>query len=128
MIELGYLPANDRAPFERRAAIEIAAMLESGRLVAWVLCDGTRVVGSACATIFQRLPYPDGALHAEVSGVYVELSYRGHGHASRLVEAVLADVGRAGVRSTFLRPSPLSKPLYARLGFVDDDHTTMRLQ
>ena len=88
---------------------------------------GAGVVGSACATFFERLPYPDGALHAEVAGVYVEPAYRGHGNASRLVEAVLAEITRYGVRTTFLRPSPLSKPLYERLGFTEDDRSTMRL-
>jgi GNAT superfamily N-acetyltransferase len=128
MIELGYLQAEQRAPFARRAATEIRTMLGTGRLVAWVLCDGARVVGSACATFFERLPYPDGALHAEVSGVYVEPPYRGHGYASRLVEAVLAEIEGAGVRSTFLRPSPRSKPLYTRLGFIEDDRSTMRFR
>jgi GNAT superfamily N-acetyltransferase len=127
MIELGYLEVDERARFERRASADMARQLHDGRLVAWVLCDCARVVGSACATFFERLPYPDGALHAEVAGVYVEPSFRGHGHASRLVEAVLAEVRAAGVRRTFLRPSPRSKPLYARLGFTEDDGGLMRL-
>jgi GNAT superfamily N-acetyltransferase len=127
MIEMGYLPANDRAPFELRAAADILELFGAQRLIAWVLCDGAHVVGSACATFFERLPYPDGALHAEVAGVYVEPAYRGRGHAARLVEAVLAEVTGRGVRTTFLRPSPLSKSLYERLGFTEDDRSTMRL-
>ena len=127
MIEMGYLAANDRAPFERRAADDIRRLFRAKRLIAWVLCDADRVVGSACATLFERLPYPDGALHAEIAGVYVEPIYRGCGHASHLVEAVLADVAGYGVRTTYLRPSPLSKSLYERLGFTEDERSTMRL-
>lgn len=127
MIEMGYLEAHERAHFEQRASADMARQLRDGRLIGWVLCDDGRVVGSACATFFERLPYPDGALHAEVAGVYVEPAYRGCGNASRLVEAVLAEIARYGVRTTFLRPSPLSKSLYERLGFTEDDRSTMRL-
>jgi len=80
-----------------------------------------------CDILRAGLPYPDGAVHAEVGGVYVRAAYRGRGHASRLVEAVLSEVRAAGVRGTFLRPSPRSKPLYARLGFTEDGRSLMRL-
>lgn len=127
MIEMGYLQADEGDRFALRASADIRELFDANRLIAWVLCDARRVVGSACATFFERLPYPDGALHAEVGGVYVEPAYRGHGHASRLIEAVLSEVRAAGVRGTFLRPSPRSKPLYARLGFTEDEHGLMRL-
>jgi GNAT superfamily N-acetyltransferase len=118
MIEMGYLRAEERERFAARAGADIRELFDADRLIAWLLCDAEHVAGSACATFFERLPYPDGARHAEVGGVYVEPAYRGHGHASRLVEAVLAEVRAAGVRGTFLRPSPRSKALYARLGFA----------
>jgi GNAT superfamily N-acetyltransferase len=127
MIEMGYLRADERDRFALRASTDIRELFEANRLIAWVLCDVQRVAGSACATFFERLPYPDGALHAEVGGVYVEPAYRGRGYASRLVEAILAEVRAAGVRGTFLRPSARSKPLYARLGFTDDERSVMRL-
>ena len=76
---------------------------------------------------FDRLPYPDGTLHAELSGVYVEPEYRGAGCASRLVAAVVETVRTSGVRRTFLRPSPGARSLYARLGFVDDATGVMSL-
>ena len=127
LIEMGYLEAFDRAAFEQRASADIAGLFSAGRLIAWVLCDAERVVGSACATFFERLPYPDGTLHAEVAGVFVEPAYRRIGNAARLIEAVLGEIRGTPVRSTFLRPSPLSRSLYARLGFADDDRGTMRL-
>jgi GNAT superfamily N-acetyltransferase len=127
LVEMGYLEEYNRATFDQRASADIEGLFAADRLIAWVLCDDERVVGSACATFFERLPYPDGALHAEIAGVYVEPIYRGCGHASRLVEAVLADVAGYGVRTTYLRPSPLSKSLYERLGFTEDERSTMRL-
>jgi len=127
MIEMGYLHADERDRFALRASTDIGELFDANRLIAWLLCDAQRAVGSACATFFERLPYPDGAVHAEVGGVYVEPAYRGRGHASRLIEAVLSEVRAAGVRGTFLRPSPRSKPLYARLGFTEDGRSLMRL-
>jgi GNAT superfamily N-acetyltransferase len=128
MIELAYLTPRERAAFVRRAAAHFARLFREARLVAHVLCDADAVVGSACAIFFERLPFPDGALHAEISGVYVDPAYRGAGHATRLVDEVVAAVRGSGVRRTFLRPTPGSKALYARLGFVDDDGGLMRLE
>jgi GNAT superfamily N-acetyltransferase len=127
MIELGYLTAADEDAFVRRAAVDFARLFDDARLVAHVLCDAQTVVGSACAIFFDRLPFPDGALHAEISGVYVAPTYRGAGHATRLVDLVVAAVRRSGARRTFLRPTAGSKALYERLGFVDDEGGLMRL-
>ena len=126
MIEMGYLPANDRAPFEWRAADDFRRLFRANRLIAWVLCDADRVIGSACAIFFERLPYPDGTLHAEIAGVYVTPAHRGQGWAARLIQAVVAATERRGVRKTILHPSPLARPLYERLGF--EDEPAMRLR
>jgi GNAT superfamily N-acetyltransferase len=120
LIELGHLRGAERTRFEPRAAADFARLFADGRLVAWLALAGDIVVGSACANYFERLPYPEGTLHAEVSGVYVVPAYRGHGCASRLVAAVVDDVRRSDARKTFLRPSSAARTLYARLGFVDD--------
>jgi predicted GNAT family acetyltransferase len=127
LAEQGYLPAAEREPFAQRAAADFAGMFAAGRFVAWLLVDGEVVVGSACANYFDRLPFPDGSLHAELSGVYVEPPYRGAGHASRLVAAVVRDIRSSPARKTFLRPSPGARSLYARLGFVDDATGLMSL-
>ena len=102
-------------------------MFREQRLVAWLAFAGDVVIGSACAVYFDRLPFPDGTLHAELSGVYVEPAYRGAGRASRLVAAVVETVRAAGARRTFLRPSPGARSLYTRLGFVDDATGVMSL-
>jgi GNAT superfamily N-acetyltransferase len=127
LAEQGYLPASERAAFVERAAADTARLFREGRLVAWLACADAAVIGSACAVYFDRLPYPDGTLHAELSGVYVDPAYRGAGCASSLVAAVVASVRAAGVRRTFLRPSPGARSLYARLGFVDDATGVMSL-
>jgi GNAT superfamily N-acetyltransferase len=127
LAEHGYLAEAERDAFVQRATADTARLFREQRLVAWLACAGDVVVGTACAVYFDRLPYPDGTLHAELSGVYVEPAYRGAGHASRLVAAVVEAVRTSGARRTFLRPSPGARSLYTRLGFVDDATGVMSL-
>ena len=127
LAEQEYLAEADFAAFVERASADTARLFREERLVAWLACADDAVIGSACAVYFERLPYPDGTLHAELSGVYVEPAYRGGGYASRLVAAVVETVRMSGARRTFLRPSPGARSLYARLGFVDDATGVMRL-
>ena len=127
LIEQRHLRAPERDAFVRSAGDDFARLFAAERLVAVLLVHGSRAIGSACATYFDRLPYLDGTLHAELSGVYVEPGYRGAGHATRLIGAVVEAVRGSSARKTFLRPSPLARPLYARLGFVDDPTGVMSL-
>jgi GNAT superfamily N-acetyltransferase len=127
LIEQRYLRAPERDAFVRSARDDFARLFAAERLVAMLLVDDSRPIGSACATYFDRLPYPGGTLHAELSGVYVDPAFRGAGHASRLIGAVVEAVRGSTARKTFLRPSPLARPLYARLGFVDDPTGVMSL-
>ena len=115
------------AAFEPRAMSDFARLFAEGRLIAWLAVARGTVIGSACANYFERLPYRDGTLHAELSGVYVDPAYRRAGCASRLVAAVVADLRRSGARKTFLRPAATARSLYARLGFVDDATGVMSL-
>ncbi|HEY4439610.1 MAG TPA: GNAT family N-acetyltransferase [Candidatus Elarobacter sp.] len=127
LAEQGYVVPAQREPFVREAEDSFARAFARDGMVAWLLCDGETVVGSACAMYFERLPFPDGSLHAELSGVYVAPAYRRRGWASKLVAAVVDDVRRSPVRKTFLRPAPGKRALYARLGFVDDATGVMSL-
>jgi GNAT superfamily N-acetyltransferase len=127
LAEQGHVTPAQREPFAQRAADDFVRLCEGDRFVAWLLCDGETIVGSACAVYFERLPYPDGTLHAELSGVYVAPAYRGRGYASRLVSAVVEDVRSSPVRKTYLRPTSSARALYARLGFVEDTTGIMSL-
>jgi GNAT superfamily N-acetyltransferase len=127
LAEQGYVVPPQREAFVGDATADFARSLARGGIVAWLLCDGAEPVGSACAIYFERLPYPDGSLHAELSGVYVAPAYRRRGYASQLVAAVVDDVRRSPVRKTFLRPAPGARTLYARLGFVEDATGVMQL-
>jgi len=121
LIEIDVLPTLAAAAFVAAAARDFFTLFRTERVAAWVACDGVRVVGSACAVFYDRLPYPDGSRHAELCGVYVQPAYRSRGYASELVREVIVLTRAAGVRRTFLRPSKKAKSLYARLGFVETE-------
>jgi len=72
MIELGYLAPAERGAFVPGAARDFARLFANGALLARVLCNGDAFVGTAGAVLFDRLPYPGGTLHAELSGIYLE--------------------------------------------------------
>ena len=127
LAEQDHLETPQHDAFVRDAERAFARLADDGKLAAWLLCDGAAVLGSACAVYFDRLPYADGSLHAEVSGVYVRPAYRGRGFASRLLRHVMDDVRASGARKTFLRPASKARALYARLGFVDDTTGVMSL-
>ncbi len=125
LVEMGLLAPAERDGFVAAAECDIDRLFHDHRVVAWVTCDDEAVVGSASAVLYDRLPYPEGSLHAEVAGVYVSPAYRRNGYAAEMVSEVVASVRASGVRKTFLRPSPGAHDLYVRLGFVDDTLMTL---
>ncbi|GAC1406868.1 MAG: GNAT family N-acetyltransferase [Candidatus Velthaea sp.] len=127
LCEMGLLPPDEEAAFVARATRELAAFFRADRLIAWLAYDDARPVGSCCAMFYNRLPYPEGSLHAEISGVYVTPGFRGNGYAAELTREVMAVVRARGTRKTFLRPSKKAVPLYERLGFIEDTAGTMTL-
>ena len=80
-----------------------------GRFVAAVAADG-RIVGTAGAACY-------GRQLAWVCMVLVESDARGQGIGTRLMEEVLARLGDVAVVG--LDATPLGRPVYARLGFVE---------
>lgn len=124
LVEIDLLATGAVEPFVPQATREFFTLFARERIVAWVACDDSRIVGSSCAVFYDRLPYPDGSLHAELSGVYVEPAYRNRGIATELVREVVA-LSRASARKTFLRPSSKARALYARIGFVETELMTL---
>ncbi len=103
--------------FEDGAERSFATLLRDERLAAWVLEVDGCVRGSACVLFWERLPYAETALHAELSGVYVDPAYRRNGFARELCrEAIDAARGR-GARRITVHPSPSAVALYRELGF-----------
>ena len=117
LIEMKLLRAPQGPALRRTARVELVQALREERCAAWILRDGPRAVGSACVMFFQRLPYPEGSLHAEIGGVYVAPEFRGRGYASEMVKEAIAWAKARRVRKISLHASDSGRAMYERLGF-----------
>lgn len=125
LIELGLLEARVSSSFIVQARGEFYRMLEQERIAAWLLVDDDRAVGCAMALFWMRLPYPNGMLHAEIAGVYVEPRYRGRGFARELIGDALNAAKARGARRIVLHAREGNKGLYRKFGFVDSNEMVL---
>jgi len=125
LIEMGLLDAAAKPAFVIEARGEFYRMLREERIAAWLLVDGDRAVGCAMALFWMRLPYPNGMMHAEIAGVYVEPAYRGHGFARELIVDAMDAAKARGARRIILHAREGTKELYRKLGFVDSNEMVL---
>jgi ribosomal protein S18 acetylase RimI-like enzyme len=119
LLELGMLEPFAAGAFAERARREYWTLLREDRLAAWVLQADGRLAGCACVLFWNRLPYPQTSLHAELAGVYVAPSLRRCGIARELIAEALATARSRGVRRVVLQPSAHARELYRSFGFTD---------
>jgi ribosomal protein S18 acetylase RimI-like enzyme len=125
LIELGLLAPHAAAAFDPRARREYWTLLREEKLTAWVLVAGGRLAGCACMLFWDRLPYPETSVHAELCGVYVAPRYRRQGIARELVSEAVASAHARGVRRIVLSPTPLTREFYRTLGFTESGQMRM---
>jgi GNAT superfamily N-acetyltransferase len=77
------------------------------------ILDGGRLVASAVA-------FPYGRRLAWIGMVLTTASHRGKGYARTLMQHCLDYLDAAGVESVKLDATDLGRPVYAKLGFVDE--------
>lgn len=119
LIEMGLLPAAQAEAFRRRALPEFWRGLCEERIAAWLLSVDDRIVGCACLVFWERLPYPETSLHAELAGVYVAPEFRRLGYARELIGEALTTARACGVRKTVLQPTEGTRELYRTFGFAE---------
>jgi GNAT superfamily N-acetyltransferase len=121
----------DEAGFLRRCERWMVDRLSPrGPWRCWVAEEGGTLVGSVWLQIIEKLPNPVGEseCHGYVSSFYVVPSRRSAGLGSALLSACLQECERQETDAVFLWPTPLSRPLYQRHGFVvRDDFLERRL-
>jgi GNAT superfamily N-acetyltransferase len=125
LIEMGLLEAKAKPDFIIEARGEFYRMLQQERIAAWLLVDNDRAVGCAMALFWMRLPYPNGMMHAEIAGVYIEPRYRGHGFAQELISDALDAAKSRGARRIILHAREGTKDLYRKFGFVDSNEMVL---
>jgi GNAT superfamily N-acetyltransferase len=107
---------------ERCAAWMEDRLAQSGPWYCWLAeeADGA-LLGTVWVQILQKLPNPvhEPERHAYLTGFYVRPTARNLGLGSALLEAALAVCSERGTDTVFLWPTPRSRPLYARHGFME---------
>jgi GNAT superfamily N-acetyltransferase len=81
-------------------------------------------VGAVWLQIVEKLPNPvaESEWHGYVSNLFVRESVRSRGAGSMLLGAALDECARVDVDNVILWPTPRSRSLYARHGFVAADN------
>jgi GNAT superfamily N-acetyltransferase len=116
----------DQTGFLRRCERWMADRLNGRRpWRCWVAEDevGDTLIGMVWLQMIEKLPNPVGEAeyHGYVSSFYVVPSRRSTGLGSALLSACLEECDRRGTDAVFLWPTPRSRPLYQRHGFVARD-------
>lgn len=99
-----------------------AALYREGLCRHYILRDGAgQAVAIGGAVIKAEVPFCffQGPGYGYVMDVYTVPEARGQGHATRIMEAVLAWLKERGVRQVKLKPSGAGRALYGRMGFQD---------
>lgn len=96
---------------------------------------GSPAIGAiGTLAFFERPPYPGNPLgrDAYLLNMFTSPAYRGKGAARAIVQAVIGEARRRGVRKLILHATEAGRPIYAEAGFgpsmaymelaLDDDH------
>ena len=94
--------------------------LPGGSHIAYLVFDGTRLVGSGGVSFFQVMPTyhnPSGK-KAYIMNMYTDPAYRRRGIAYRTLDLLVLDAKRLGVTAISLEATDMGRPLYEAYGFV----------
>lgn len=91
---------------------------------AWVAEVGQVAVGAVWLQLVEKIPNPlvEREWHGYVSNLFVQDAARNRGVGARLLQAALDACAEGDVDNVILWPSPRSRSLYARHGFVAADN------
>lgn len=89
----------------------------------WVSESGNRLVGTVWLHLIEKLPNPveEAEWHGYVSSLYVDPGWRNAGLGTALLEKCLEECGKRDVDAVILWPTPRSRALYERHGFLVRD-------
>lgn len=96
---------------------------------AWVAEDDRGIIGTVWVNRIEKMPNPvtEGESHAYLTNLYVQADVRSSGVGTLLIEAALALSAEKKFDAIMLWPTPRSRSLYERHGFVvRDDMLTRR--
>jgi GNAT superfamily N-acetyltransferase len=104
-------------------------LLEGGRWSAWMAEQDGVPAGTVWLQWIEKIPNPVAELewHGYITSLYVRERFRGKRLGTALLEAALGACRARGVDAVILWPTPRSRTLYQRHGFlVRDDIMQLR--
>ena len=109
--------------FRERCERWMAERLATSDWYAWIAARTEDVLGNIWLNVFHKVPNPVGEPEAYgyITNLYVVPGLRGGGVGSRLLDAAVEECRARGVDTVLLWPTPRSRGLYVRHGFVDTD-------
>ncbi|NYE21283.1 ribosomal protein S18-alanine N-acetyltransferase [Microbacterium immunditiarum] len=116
--DLDAIMALERASFPGDAWSEASMREELRSPHGWYVVD----LEAGVLVGYAGLRAPRGSKDADVQTIAIAEAYRGHGRGRRILEALLAEAQRRGVREVFLEvraDNPVAQALYASEGFVE---------
>lgn len=105
------------------------ARLRSGRLVGFIAESGETPVGSGCVWLqdVQPRPHLPGPHQPYLMSMWTEADWRGHGVATRIVQAAMAWARERGYPRLLLHASDAGRPVYEKLGFTASREMVVQL-
>lgn len=99
----------------------VRSRMKNERLVGWIAekRDGT-VAGGGCVWLqeVQPRPHRKGTMQPYLLSMYTEPEFRGHGVATKVVEAAIDWTKKQGYQRLQLHASEMGRGVYKRLGFT----------
>jgi GNAT superfamily N-acetyltransferase len=104
-------------------------MLAESRYLGWVAHDGETVLGSGALLVNAIVPRPGhpGDRYGRVHSVWVEPAARRSGIARAIMLELIDYARTAMLVRLVLHPSDVARPLYAALGFTQQDEMALPL-
>ena len=114
----------DMRSVEAKSRAYYAEALADGSHTGYLAFDGDRVVGAGGVSYYRVMPTyhnPTGR-KAYIMNLYVAPDHRRRGIATALLDLLMADIRRRGVKSVSLEATAMGRPLYEKYGFVAMEH------
>lgn len=120
--EVFSIPADrptDELERENRRYYETA--LPDGAHIACFARSGDEIVGCGGVCVYRELPSPDNpnGYCGYIMNVYTSPEYRGRGVGRKVVNWLIEQSRKRGVKKIYLEASESGYPLYQKMGFVD---------
>ncbi len=109
----------DLSEVKRQSRRYYEAALRDGTHTAYLVFDGSRIIGAGGISFFRVLPTyhnPSGE-KAYIMNLYTSPAYRRRGIAYRVLDLLVGEAKSRGIAAISLEATSMGRPLYEKYGF-----------